>query len=218
MRRRRGGATSPSCCSTVAPTPTRNVYASGWPLSRVRERNDEAMKRLLIDRGAKPQPHMIAQAHEVGEARRMLEADAERACDQELTWSAAESGCPEIVELALPRLELAPARPALALDSDPADSRAGRQLRREPPATTDDLLKCMEMLLRHGIDPNVGRLGQTVLHFTAARGGDRERAERARFAAMLLDLAPGWTCATSCSSPRLSAGRAAGAARKWSSC
>ena len=45
----------------------------------------------------------------------------------------------------------------------------------------------MELLLAHGIDPNVSsRFGQTVLHFTAARGTLSETA-RVRFAAMLLD-------------------------------
>ena len=45
----------------------------------------------------------------------------------------------------------------------------------------------MELLLRHGIDANVARFGQTPLHFTAARESELTGAERARFAAMLLD-------------------------------
>jgi ankyrin repeat protein len=45
----------------------------------------------------------------------------------------------------------------------------------------------MAVLLARGIDPNVGRFGQTLLHFTAACHGDMSGPERARFAAMLLD-------------------------------
>jgi ankyrin repeat protein len=46
----------------------------------------------------------------------------------------------------------------------------------------------MAALLRHGIDVNItNRLGQTVLHFAAARDGIEHCADRARFAAMLLD-------------------------------
>jgi ankyrin repeat protein len=51
----------------------------------------------------------------------------------------------------------------------------------------EGFFECMEKLLQHGVDPNVSkRFGQTVLHFAAARGNPSE-AERARFAAMLLD-------------------------------
>ena len=46
---------------------------------------------------------------------------------------------------------------------------------------------CMELLLAHGVDPNVpGHFGQTVLHYVAARGTLSEIA-RVRFASMLLD-------------------------------
>jgi len=45
----------------------------------------------------------------------------------------------------------------------------------------------MAALLRHGIDANVSRFGQTVLHFAAAYHGSVSDAHRARFAAMLLD-------------------------------
>ncbi len=44
----------------------------------------------------------------------------------------------------------------------------------------------MELLLKHGVDPNVARFGQTVLHFIAAYRGDINDADRARFAEMLI--------------------------------
>jgi ankyrin repeat protein len=45
----------------------------------------------------------------------------------------------------------------------------------------------MAALLRHGVDPNVSRFGQTPLHFVAARHSGLGGPDRARFAAMLLD-------------------------------
>jgi len=45
---------------------------------------------------------------------------------------------------------------------------------------------CMTALLRHGIDVNVSRRGETALHYAAARANPSE-AQRVRFAAMLLD-------------------------------
>ena len=45
----------------------------------------------------------------------------------------------------------------------------------------------MEALLKHGIDANIERFGQTVLHFTAGYHGDVSEEDRAQFAAMLVD-------------------------------
>jgi ankyrin repeat protein len=45
----------------------------------------------------------------------------------------------------------------------------------------------MAALLEHGVDPNVSRFGQTVLHFAAARRSDLPGKDRARFASMLID-------------------------------
>lgn len=168
--------------------PNANVYASGWPLRNAYQNGDQALQRLLLDRGARPQPYMVAEAHDVAEAHRMLEADAGEELARELTWSAADSGCPPIVELALPRLNWTAGdrrwnwiliQPIRGLDNGHADHEA--------------FFTCMATLLRHGIDPNVSNgHGQTALHFTAARGAverqpNLSEAERARFAAMLLD-------------------------------
>jgi ankyrin repeat protein len=45
----------------------------------------------------------------------------------------------------------------------------------------------MEALLRHGVDPNVSRFGQTALHYVAARHSGLSGEDRARFASMLID-------------------------------
>lgn len=167
--------------------PNGNLYASGWPLSRAYERGDEAMKQLLIERGAHARPHLVAQAHDVGEARRLLDTDISEAAVQDLCWSACDSGCPAIVELALPRLKW-PAndprwnwmliQPVRGLGDDPGAL---------PTPTAEDRLRCLALLLQHGVDPNVSRMGQTALHFMAARHGVPDEADRVPFAAVLLD-------------------------------
>ena len=167
--------------------PNANLYASGWPLSRAYDRGDEAMKRLLIERGAKAEPHLIAQAHDVAGARRLLEADASDEVVQDLCWSACDGGCPAIVELALPRLNWPANDPRWNWYLIQPVRSLGDDRGALPPVTADELLRCLELLMRHGVDPNVPRMGQTALHFTAARHGVPDEADRVRFAAMLID-------------------------------
>lgn len=162
--------------------PNANVYASGWPLRNAWGHKDESVKRLLLARGAKPQPYMVAEAHDEDEARRLLEADASEELARELAWSAADHGCPAIVEMALKRLNW----PA----SDPRWHWILIQPIRGAGTNHPDHeghFQCMEALLRHGVDANVARFGQTTLHFAAARQSNPSGPERARFAAMLLD-------------------------------
>jgi ankyrin repeat protein len=160
--------------------PNANVYASGWPLRNAWDHQDDSVKRLLLERGAKRQPYMIAEAHDVFEAQRLLEIDPTEETARELVWSAADHGCPAIVELALPRLTAPLADPAwnwiLIQPVRGADS-----------GNNEGFFGCMAALLRHGINPDVARFGQTVLHFTAARHSGLSGADRARFASMLLD-------------------------------
>ena len=160
--------------------PNANLYASGWPLDRAYRNNDATMKQLLLDRGAKPQPWTIAMAHDVAAARRMLADDPREEVVSEFAWSAADNGCPEILALALPRLGW------------PRGDERWHWILMQPPRSCGDngieepYFTSMELLLAHGIDPNVARRGATVLHFTAARPGLGESA-RVRFCAMLLD-------------------------------
>jgi ankyrin repeat protein len=161
--------------------PNANVYASGWPLRNAWGHKDDSVKRLLLERGARVQPYMVAEAHDAGEAKRLLEDDASEHLARELVWSAAGHGCPAIVELALPRLKW------------PADDPAWHWILIQPirGATADrdnqGHFTCMEVLLRHGIDPNVSRFGQTGLHFAAAHHSNLRDTDRARFASILLD-------------------------------
>jgi len=162
--------------------PNANVYASGWPLRNAYQQKDEAMKRLLIERGAKMQPYMVAEAGDVQAARRLLEEDPGEEMAQELTWAAACHGKPGVIEIALPYLAWKPddsrwnwilIQPIRGIEPDGED-HAG-------------FFEAMKLLLDRPMDPNVGnRLRQTVLHFAAADQGPIEE-ERARFTAMLLD-------------------------------
>jgi ankyrin repeat protein len=162
--------------------PNANVYASGWPLRNAWGHKDDSVKRLLLDRGAKPQPYMVSEAHDEGEAKRLLENDTSEGLASELAWSAADHGCPAIVEMALKNLTW-PSRdsrwhwviiqPIRGVGTNHPDHEGH--------------FRSMDVLLRHGVDANVSRYGQTALHFAAARHGNVSGAERARFAAMLID-------------------------------
>lgn len=162
--------------------PNANVYASGWPLRNAWKHKDGSVKRLLLARGARLQPHMIAELHDVEEAKRLLESDSSEQIATELLDPAGDSGCPQIVEMALKRLDWPRTDPKWHWYLiQPIRGIGGNQ------PSHEGHFRCMELLLRHGISPDVARFGQTALHFTAAWHGDVSEAERARFAAMLVD-------------------------------
>jgi hypothetical protein len=159
------------------------VYASGWPLRNAWQHEDPSVKLLLLERGAKAHPYMVAEMHDVDGAKRLLVDDPAEDVVQELLWSAADHGCAEIVTLALPHVKW------------PADDPRWHWVLMQPPrgagdndAENEGHFRSMAALLQHGIDANVSsRMGQTVLHFTAARHGNLSDAARVRFASMLLD-------------------------------
>jgi ankyrin repeat protein len=162
--------------------PNANVYASGWPIRNAWRHKDESVKRLLLERGAKPPPHMIAELHQVEEARRLLAQDSSEQLAAELLEAAADSGCPEIVELVLQHLDWPRSHPKWHWYLiQPIRGIGSNQ------PSHEGHFECMRQLLRHGIDPNVASLGETALHFTAAWHGDVSETERARFAELLLD-------------------------------
>jgi len=161
--------------------PNSNVYASGWPLANAWYHPDDSLKKLLLARGAKVQPYMISETHNVSEAQHLLASDPSEALAQELAWSAADQGCPEILELALARLTWPPNDPRWHwIIIQPIRGASGDH------AKNAAHFACMSAILRHGVDPNVSRYGQTVLHFAAYLGPITD-ADRAQFAALLLD-------------------------------
>jgi ankyrin repeat protein len=160
--------------------PNANVYASGWPLRNAW--NHPEIMTLLLERGAKPQPYMIAEMHDIEEAKRLLAESPTEDMASELSWSAADHGCPQIVAMALVHLTW------------PADDPRWHWVLIQPirgagadSSKNEGHFKSMETLLRHGIDPNVSRFHQTPLHFTAARHSGLSGVDRGRFAAMLID-------------------------------
>jgi ankyrin repeat protein len=159
-----------------------NVYASGWPLRNAWVNKHESVKQLLLERGAKVHPYMLAEFHDVAAAQRLLAADASEEVASELAWSAADHGCPEIVELALRHLNW------------PAGDRRWHWVLIQPirgakanTSENDGHFKSMATILRHGVDPNITRFGGSALHYAAADRGPLEDGDRARFASMLLD-------------------------------
>jgi ankyrin repeat protein len=162
--------------------PNANVYASGWPLRNAWEHEDQSVKRLLIERGARVHPYMVAQMHDVEAARKIMAENPREEAVHELLWSAADHGCPEILVLALPHLhwDLNDPRWNWVL-IQPIRGAGGDSVANE------GHFKSMEALLEHGVDPDISRYGQTPLHFAAARRSPLSADDRARFAAMLID-------------------------------
>ena len=159
--------------------PNANVYASGWPLRNANKH--EAVRQLLLARGAKPTPYMIAEAHDVEEARQMLSAKTDSTdLARELAWSAADHGCAPIVELALSRLPW------------PADDPRWHWILVQPirgigdESTAEGFFASMQALLRRGIVNVPSQFGETALHYAAARNGPTSQ-QRVRFVTMLLD-------------------------------
>jgi ankyrin repeat protein len=162
--------------------PNANVYASGWPLRNAWVYKHELVKQLLLERGAIIKPYMLAESHDVIAAERLMATHPTEELARELVWSAADHGCPEIIELALPHLNWPAGDPRWhwVLIQPIRGARANAM-------ENDGHFRSMAVLLRRGIDPNVVRFGQTPLHFVAAHHGPLGEEDRARFAAMLLD-------------------------------
>lgn len=162
--------------------PNANVYASGWPIRNAWNHEDTRVKQLLIERGARVHPYMVAESHDVEQARILLGNNPTEETINELVWESAESGCPEILSLALPlvpwpnddcRWHWVMIQPIRGINDDGEDHEGN--------------FRTMQLLLERGIDPNVSRYGQRILHFAAACSGGASDSERARFAEMLID-------------------------------
>ena len=159
--------------------PNANVYASGWPLRNALNHEDDSVKRLLLERGAKAHPYMVAEAHDVEEARRLLAADPSEDVASELAWAAGDFGYPEIVELALPYLAW------------PKDDARWHWVLIQPARgagpDAEPFFACLRAILDYGVSPNVARLGHTTLHYAASHHSSLSDADRARFASLLID-------------------------------
>lgn len=159
--------------------PNANVYASGWPLRNAYDH--PPLRELLLQRGAKVQPYMIAEQDDAAAALWLLETDPAEETVNELGWAAANHGAVSVLRVALPRLSWKRDDPRWHwFLIQPVRGVEPDGVGHEP------FLECLKLLLER-VDPNVtSRFRQTVLHYVAADRGPSE-GERARFTAMLLD-------------------------------
>ena len=184
-----------------------SVYASGGPMERAYGAGDERMKALLRRRGAVVPVEVIGLFRDVPAARDLIDGRAPAVTDrdhatafEQLLWAAACGGEPEIIGLCLPRIERAPndpwwshvlRQPMRIWNHGPLDGPSGLDRSTYP--------RCLEMILAHGVDPDVtDHHGFTTLQHVAQAGETWGRQviteeERVVFATLLLDAGAGLT-------------------------
>jgi hypothetical protein len=114
---------------------------------------------------------MVAETHDVEEAKGLLSKAPNEELARELAWSAADHGSPEIVATALSYL-----------DWPPTDHRWHWVLIQPIRGAGDDSaqneghFRSLEVLLRHGVDANVERFHQTTLHLLLPVIADSQEA------------------------------------------
>ena len=163
------------------------VYASGSVMFKAYAHKDEAMVKLLEAYGGFLDAASVGFLGQTEMARRMLaDESAGRLRDgivsdgstlaETLLWTGAGGGEPEIVQMALDRIDWPRNDPRWhwplwqAFTSGAGDPQRG--------------LGCFRILLQRA-DPNVSTFGRTILHDVVAAGKNVE--ERLPFAKMLLD-------------------------------
>ena len=184
-----------------------SMYASGGPMERAYGAGDERMKALLRRRGAIVPVETIGLFRDVRAARDLIEGRAPAVTDranatayEQLLWAAACGGEPEIIRLCLPRIERAANdpwwshilhQPMRIWNHGPLDGPSGLDRSTYP--------RCLEVILAHGVDPDVtGHHGFTTLQHVAQAGETWGRQviteeERVAFATLLLDAGAGLT-------------------------
>ena len=170
--------------------PNAMVYASGTPLHQAYGRGDERMIELLQHRGGKPDLTIAGLYRRIDLAGHLLEA--EPVSDPEsFLWAAACGGDPEIVRMALTKVDWAreDARWFRILEQPLRmwNHGTGDWCRSHEPRGT--YVECLRLVLSR-CDANVtGRthFGLTILHSVAGSRGHVTAADRAAFATALLD-------------------------------
>lgn len=179
--------------------PNASVYASGDPMFTAYEKRDKEMIALLERHGGIPaattaglfRQTELAKKMLAGEAAFRFDGAAEASLPEQLLWSSACGGDPEILRLALERIEWRRDDPRWfgmleqCLRNWGAGPTAG-----SPDSTV--YLTCFKLLLERS-DPDLrgrptdnGQFGLTTLHNIVARG-DMNPDDRVRFAAAALD-------------------------------
>jgi len=171
--------------------PNTNVYAASSALSLAYSRQDEAMIALLERQGGKLTPVFVGDLGLVSKAAEMLADDVasrtpegltgpESSVAQDLLWGAIGCPSPEIVRMALERI-----------DWQRDDSRwhgiLENALYLRPQSDRAAHMKAFRLALDRS-DPNVrSKWGATLLHHIAASRGGLTAADRVAFASVVLD-------------------------------
>jgi ankyrin repeat protein len=164
--------------------PNANVYTAGTPFYRAHLQNNPAFITLLEQHGGFLDAISAGYSRQTEAARRLLEDEAAgllragaaspgNTVAEDLVWTAAGGGDPEIVRLALERIDwprdderwMWPLWQAFTCDEG-----------------VERGLECFRQLLDRA-DPNLGAASRTMLHTVMARG----RREHVPYAEMLLD-------------------------------
>jgi ankyrin repeat protein len=168
--------------------PNGRVYASGSPVFIAHCRRDAAMIELLQRYGGAPDAITAGLCGLADLAAKMLAGEANARLDdghfagetaaEQLLWGAADGGHPEIVSMALERV-----------DWPRDDPRWYRMLWRPLPGRSarpdfHRYLECLRRMLARGDANAKGTFERTLLHDLAARGAPEEQVP---FATMLLD-------------------------------
>jgi hypothetical protein len=161
--------------------PNTNVYAASSAVSEAYARKDEAMIALLERYGGRLSPAAAACIGGVAEAARLLKDDEPGGnVAEELLWGAIECPSPEIVRMALERIDWPRSDPRWYSKLENA-----LYVRRDPDRAL--LLEGFHLTLNR-CDPNVpGSWGTTILHAIAASRGGLTADDRLSFAIPVLD-------------------------------
>ncbi len=171
--------------------PNGQVYASGTPVSEAFGQRDEKMIALLERYGGRSTPVMAGQYRRPDLARKLLtDSLAGQTVAEQLLWGAACGGEPEILRMALERVDWPPEDsrwyPVLTQPLRFWNHSAGPWCHHEWDRST--YLTCFRLLLERCGPPN-GRLrfGLTLLHEVVASRDHLTPEERVEFAKLLLD-------------------------------
>jgi ankyrin repeat protein len=161
--------------------PNTNVYAASSAVSEAYSRKDEAMIALLERYGGRLSPAAAACIGGVAQAVRLLKDEASGGnVAEELLWGAMECPSPEIVRMALERIDWPRSDPRWYSKLENA-----LYVRRDPDRAL--LLEGFHLTLNR-CDPNVpGSWGTTILHAIAASRGGLTASDRLAFAIPVLD-------------------------------
>lgn len=183
--------------------PNANLYASGTPTTTAFGMRNQPMQDLMLTRGGRLMSTSVGLYRRTDHARRLLEGQdlntivtdlsGGPTLVEQLLWGGACGGDPEIVRLALERIDWPPDDPRwFNMAVQPLriwNHGPGFWANNQWPRT---YVECFRLILAR-MDPNVkGRRGQTLLHRVASDGSTWGKEvisaqERTEFATLLLD-------------------------------